>query len=173
MVDHLLAVGLRNEEIMIAEGGGVDDEGYTWDMREIYAAAAYVPMAAERGVRLMDLNRDKSVRVSVDGQIFSEIGIARTVKCEGRYVINVPKLKTHNLAVMTLSMKNLQGVITSIQERHLCPIHPLDFSHVGSTAERTDLRSRLLSPLQGDVDDGLFGRRSPCWHSFRSLLVCI
>jgi len=128
MVDHLLAAGLRKEEIVIAEGGGVDEEGYTWDMREIYGAAGYVSMAAERGVRLMDLNRDESVRVSVDGQIFSEIGIARAVQCAGRYVINVPKLKTHNLAVMTLSMKNLQGVIVPIQERHLCPIHPLDFS---------------------------------------------
>ena len=58
----------------------------------------------------------------IDAEILKEIGISKTVKNDDVLFINVPKYKTHNLAVTTLSMKNLMGTITPCDDRHLCSI---------------------------------------------------
>ena len=77
-------------------------------------------MAGRYGVKLVNLNWDERVSVPLlQGEILKEIGIAGTVKDNDAYFINVPKYKTHNLAVTTLCMKNLMGTITPCNERHL------------------------------------------------------
>jgi len=118
MIDYFTEVGMSAEDIIIAEGGG---SGRPPDgMDKYFGQSGYTAMAQSRGIRLANMNWDEKVTVHVpQAEILKEIGIAKTVK-DDVYFINVPKYKTHNLAVTTLSMKNLMGTITPCHERHLC-----------------------------------------------------
>ena len=58
-------------------------------------------------------------RVVRDPMVHPLLKVSRLVLDPGVVLINVPKLKTHNLAVTTLSMKNLMGVVNA-PDRHFC-----------------------------------------------------
>ncbi len=121
IIDYLLEMGISAGDIMVAEGGGSGLPPHGMD--EHYGQSGYTAMAQRRGVRLINLNGDERVSVQLpQAEILREIGIAKTVKSDDTFFINVPKYKTHNLAVTTLSMKNLMGTITPSSERHLCGI---------------------------------------------------
>ncbi len=121
IIDYLLEMGISAGDIMVAEGGGSGLPPHGMD--EHYGQSGYIGMAQGRGVRLVNLNGDESISVQLpQAEILKEIGIAKTVKSDDTFFINVPKYKTHNLAVTTLSMKNLMGTITPSNERHLCGI---------------------------------------------------
>jgi uncharacterized protein (DUF362 family) len=122
MVDALLASGLSPKEIVVAEGGGTE-EGKQ-DMNEIFAANGYTAELAPRGVELRDLNRDRYV-VLDDPQrrVLHHLYASRTI-LEAGTLLNVAKMKAHNFATVTLSIKNMQGMLTPIQHRHLCTPYP-------------------------------------------------
>ncbi len=123
IIDHLLGVGVPAASIAVAEGGG---EEHDHDMvGKYFVISGIAVVAKERGVHLVDLNDDEPVRVDLpDGQIFPRIPIASTIFDPDAFVINVPKMKTHNLGITTLSIKNWQGTVTPIQERHFCTLFP-------------------------------------------------
>jgi uncharacterized protein (DUF362 family) len=123
IIDHLVDVGVTPESIAIAEGGG---EEHDHDMvGRYFVISGIAAMAEERGVRMVDLNDDEPVRVELtDGQVFPRVPIASTIFDPDAFVINVPKMKTHNLGITTLSIKNWQGTVTPIQERHYCTMFP-------------------------------------------------
>ena len=52
-------------------------------------------------------------------QAARELRVSQVATDSGTILINVPKLKTHNLAITTLSMKNLMGVVYA-PDRHYC-----------------------------------------------------
>jgi uncharacterized protein (DUF362 family) len=113
MADYLKEIGIESDDIMVAEGGGSDV------MDKYYDQGGYTKMARKQGIKLVNLNLDVSrLHNMPDAEYLKEIGIAKTIK--ENYFINVPKLKTHNLAVTTLCMKNLMGTITPPHIRHLC-----------------------------------------------------
>ena len=117
MVDYFREIGLLPEDIMVAEGGGSSV------MDEYYDQGGYTEMAKHHECTLVNLNLDESIMHHLpDADYLKEIGIARTVK--DNYFISVPKMKTHNLAVTTLCMKNLMGTITPPDIRHLCSFPP-------------------------------------------------
>ena len=49
----------------------------------------------------------------------SELNVSRLATASNTTLINIPKLKTHNLGITTLSMKNLMGVV-NVFDRHFC-----------------------------------------------------
>lgn len=124
MLDYLEETGVQPADIAMGDASGIEEPGV---MEQVFRETGYEQLARERGVRLVDLNDDPGVRLPVPGgHVFSEIGVARCVAAEGRYLINAPKLKTHNLAVTSLCVKNLQGTIVPVKERHLCAVTPED-----------------------------------------------
>jgi len=50
--------------------------------------------------------------------------IGRTVWDPDAYFINIPKMRTHNLGITTISIKNLQGIVVPLEERHMCTLFP-------------------------------------------------
>src|SRR5687768_13071856 len=80
------------------------------EMAEHYAAVEYDKLAAETGINLVDLNADDFVRVDIpDGVVFKQMPIGRTVWDPDAFFLNIPKMRTHNLAVTTIAIKALQG----------------------------------------------------------------
>ena len=139
ILDYLEETGVRCADIAIAEASGIESKGI---MKKVFRETGYERLARDRGIELIDLNLDPGVRVPVpEGCIFSQIGVARCVAAEGRYVINAPKLKTHNLAVTSLCIKNLQGTVVPVKERHLCAVTPEDLA--------PDRRPRVSVPVVG------------------------
>jgi len=104
-----LIVWLKNldiEDITIAEGGLSLD---TAD--RAFKITGLTKMAEKYDVKLVNLNRDKFITVKVsNAYVLREISIAKTV-LETDCIINVPKLKIHHIAGVTLSAKNLMGCI--------------------------------------------------------------
>lgn len=122
VIDHLTESGIPAGAITVAEGGGGEQNR---DMREHYRAVEYDLLAAETGINLVDLNADDFVRVDIpDGRVFTQMPIGRTVWDPEAYFINIPKMRTHNLAITTIAIKALQGIVVPLEERHMCTIFP-------------------------------------------------
>ncbi|HID11850.1 MAG TPA: DUF362 domain-containing protein [Candidatus Latescibacteria bacterium] len=113
MLAYLSEVGVSPEDVTIAEGPGGDPE-------QAWEESGYRELAGRWGVQLVNLRGDRMVTLPVPGgRVFREIGIASTVVGPGTFLANVPKMKTHNLAITTLSMKNLMGTVAP-HERNFC-----------------------------------------------------
>ena len=118
IVDRLRELGARR--ISVAEGGGPTPMGPTFEER------GYVRMTAERGIELLDLNKapgayaeDELNWTPLAGVIFKEIPFVRPINDPDVVFINVPTMKTHNLGVISLCGKALQGTI-AMGYRHFC-----------------------------------------------------
>ena len=116
LVDYFLEIGVPNDEIIVGEGVNGGDQHWR--------TGGYLMMAEEKRIRLLDTDNDEIVRVPVtDGDFFEDMGLPKTGMDPETYLINVPKLKTHNLSVTTFCTKNMQGMVR-VGERHLCRLSP-------------------------------------------------
>lgn len=122
LIDYFGSLGYGPERIAVGEGGSSEEDP---DMRLHFGQAGYEEYVASKGVRLVDLNADSHVRVPIpEGIVFKEMPIASTIKDPEAYFVDVAKLKSHNLAITTLTIKNLQGIVVPIGERHMCTPFP-------------------------------------------------
>jgi len=116
MVRYLRAHGAAPDMIHIVEDPyNRDDESpATWE------GTGYLEMAQAVGANLATPTRETIVRKVVPrplahtSRLVSSLAVA-----PGTVYINVPKLKTHNLSITTLCMKNQQGLVY-VLERHYC-----------------------------------------------------
>lgn len=91
-------------EITIGEGGDPETD-LAFDITGIR------DVASRQGVKLVNLNKDEGVKVTIpSGRALKEVKIAKTV-LDSTCIVNVPKLKIHHMAQVTLSIKNLMGVM--------------------------------------------------------------
>ena len=91
-------------KLIIAEGCGDD----VMETPEVFASLGYDRLARELDIELMDLNHAPLVRLeNKENQIFPEIFLPK-IAFES-YVISLPVLKAHSLAVMTGTLKNMMG----------------------------------------------------------------
>ena len=88
--------------ITIGEGAGLTD---TFEGFRVFG---YEPLIEEYGVRLMDLNRDRWVKVRVYDRDLAplELRLAKTT-WESPYRISIGPPKTHDTVIITLSLKNM------------------------------------------------------------------
>jgi uncharacterized protein (DUF362 family) len=85
--------------------------------------AAYQVMGYEdlrlQGYAVVDLKRDRIVRVQIaDGRILREITTFELVT-HADAIISVPVMKTHDQGQVTLSLKNLKGLVTDADKRRI------------------------------------------------------
>ncbi len=104
VVVWLQSLGVRN--ITIAEGGasaaGTD---------RAFALVGLPALADRLGVRLVNAMRDERVEVEVPNALsLHRVHLARTIY-EADCLIDLPKLKCHSMAGVTLSIKNLMGAV--------------------------------------------------------------
>ncbi|MCD6164406.1 MAG: DUF362 domain-containing protein [Candidatus Odinarchaeota archaeon] len=137
-----LIIWLKNmgvDDIIIAEGGLSTD---TAD--RAFKITGLTKTAEKYGVKLVNLNKDKFVKVKIpDPYDLREVNIAKTV-LEADCIINVPKLKIHHIAGVTLCAKNLMGCIS-----------PKGIMHINIHKKLADLAS-IIRPCINIVD-GIIG----------------
>jgi uncharacterized protein (DUF362 family)/NAD-dependent dihydropyrimidine dehydrogenase PreA subunit len=91
------------------------------------------------GARWVDLGKE-STSVAVDSRFFDSLLVSRAV-IDADFVINLPKLKTHALTVLTGAIKNMFGILVGRQKatiHSLCP-DPRDFCEALVDVYRTRL----------------------------------
>jgi uncharacterized protein (DUF362 family) len=137
ILEFLKEKGIWN--IVIAEGGNPGTD-------KAFKVTGLENLKKKHGVELVNLNKDEWEEISVpDYMALKNVKIAKTV-LESDRIINVQKLKIHHMAQVTLSLKNLMGVI--VDNRGLVMHDNLDEKIV-------DLAS-LFKPVL-NVVDGIVG----------------
>jgi len=102
LIEFVKSLGIK--DIVVGEGGAVDTE-------RAFDVVGIRDVTARQKVKLVNLNRDSRVNVKVPRPLaLEEVGVAETA-LESTCIINVPRLKVHHMAVVTLCMKNLMGLI--------------------------------------------------------------
>jgi uncharacterized protein (DUF362 family) len=98
--------------IVIGEGSGFADTF------EAFKVAGVDAVAEKWNVRLVDLNRDVFIEVEPRNPLaLKRVKVARTALESA--IISVPKLKPHRQAGVTLSIKNMMGVMTPKGSMHI------------------------------------------------------
>ncbi len=91
-------------DITVAEGSG----SLAYETSHTFKALGYSAMAAEKGIRLIDLNQAPCRRlVNPQCRRWPEMYLPEILF--NSFLISVPVLKAHTLAQVTLTMKNMMG----------------------------------------------------------------
>jgi len=98
---------LGAKQVVVAEG-----PGHQRDTELVISESGYTPMLREGGIRFVDLNRDEliKVRLRADYSGLKQLWLPRTVVFAD-FFVSMPKIKTHHWSGVTLSMKNMFGVV--------------------------------------------------------------
>jgi len=134
-------------EVIVAEG-----PGHTRDSYSVLHESEYGPMLENNGIKFLDLNTDDVVRVSnsLGYTTLKELYLPRSV-VQADLVISLTKMKTHHWAGVTLSMKNLFGVMPGI-----CYGWPKNVLHFeGITSSILDIAYTVRPQLA--IVDGIVG----------------
>ncbi len=135
-------------EVVVAEG-----PGHRRDNEYLLTASGLLPVLRELGVRYVDLNYDPVRPVALRSS-FTELGHLHlpTTVLDADLLVSMPKLKTHHWAGVTLSMKNLFGVVPGAV--YGWPKNALHWAGIDGSI--VDIASTLPSPRFAIVD-GILG----------------
>ncbi len=89
-----------------------DGPGHQRDTELVLSASGYQESLRTEAIRFVDLNRDELVRTRVRANYMGmkSLWFPRTV-LEADFLVSMPKMKAHHWAGVTLSMKNMLGVV--------------------------------------------------------------
>jgi uncharacterized protein (DUF362 family) len=98
---------LGAKEVIVAEG-----PGHQRDSELVLCESGYESLLRENGIRFGDLNRDEliSVNLSADYSGLKRLWLPRAI-LGADFLVSMPKVKTHHWSGVTLSMKNMFGVV--------------------------------------------------------------
>ncbi len=118
-----LADGLRRlttAPIAVAEGTPL----------KVVNARGYTALLRERGIDFLDLDSPQITATAfpetglnwypVHGVVHRDLPFVKPIGDPDVFLINLPKMKTHNLAVTTLAVKNMQGAVPLLWPRQFC-----------------------------------------------------
>ena len=98
---------LGAKSVVVAEG-----PGHQRDTQLVLVQSGYLSLLREQQIRFVDLNRDELVRAQLRTSYsgMKSLWLPRTV-LEADFLVSMPKIKSHHWSGVTLSMKNLFGVV--------------------------------------------------------------
>jgi uncharacterized protein (DUF362 family) len=116
MVEYLKEHASRANQITIAE----DPRNSNDNAPRRWSGTGFERVALETGARLHCPTTYTCVKKQVaQPLIFPRLNVSRLAVAPNTVLFNVPKLKTHNLSITTLGMKNLMGLV-NVFDRHFC-----------------------------------------------------
>jgi uncharacterized protein (DUF362 family) len=106
--DAFLELGAK--EVIVAEGPGHERDTYL-----VLSEAGLETELRLRHVRFVDLNRDEIVRVPLNTRLtgLDSFWLPRTV-LNAQFIVSMPKVKTHHWGGVTLSLKNMFGIMPGV-----------------------------------------------------------
>jgi uncharacterized protein (DUF362 family) len=108
-VECFKRLGARS--VVVAEG-----PGHQRDTQLVVSETGLLEQLRNVGAAFVDLNRDCVVRTRLRANYsgLRELWLPRTV-LEADFVVSMPKIKTHHWSGVTLSMKNMFGVVPGVK----------------------------------------------------------
>jgi uncharacterized protein (DUF362 family) len=102
---------LGASRVVIGEG-----PGHQRDTELVVHAAGLEPHLKERQIEFVDLNRDELRRVKLRANYsgLHELWLPRAVLASD-FIVSMPKVKTHHWAGVTLSLKNMFGIVPGMK----------------------------------------------------------
>jgi uncharacterized protein (DUF362 family) len=145
-IDAFRTLGAR--EVIVAEG-----PGHRRDNEYVLTASGLHDVLRDLGARYVDLNYDRvrPVRLRSRFTALGRLHLPETVLAADLFV-SMPKLKTHHWAGVTLSMKNLFGIVPGAV--YGWPKNPLHWAGIHESI--VDLNSSLPVP-RFNIVDGIVG----------------
>jgi uncharacterized protein (DUF362 family) len=110
LVQFFLELGAR--EVIIAEGSG-----HRRDTEAVWKKVGYFDLKNKYNIRLIDLNYDNLHEVrtrSYKDSLIKHLFLPETI-LSSDLLISVPKMKTHHWAGITLSLKNMIGIVPGMK----------------------------------------------------------
>ena len=135
-------------EVIIAEG-----PGHRRDTEAVWKKAGYFDLKNEFTIPLIDLNYDdlQVVKtVSYKDSLIKQLYLPKTV-LSADLIISVPKMKTHHWVGVTLSMKNMIGVVPGI--KYGWPKNILHWNGI----EKSIVEINATVPTHYTIVDGVMG----------------
>ncbi|MFX1426569.1 MAG: DUF362 domain-containing protein [Promethearchaeota archaeon] len=131
---------INPEKIVVADGGSFGTSERFFKLNDIFRLEEY-------GIKIMNLNDDEIINeIEISNPLsLKRVNIAKTA-LDASCIISVPSLKTHNMAITTLSMKNMMGTI-----------YPKSIMHSNLHKKIADLVSVLRSKMKFQIIDGIVG----------------
>ncbi len=140
VIEFVKNIGVTN--IVVGEGGSGGNTEKAFDIVGIRN------VVARQNVKLVNLNRDSRVNIKIQHPLaLEEVGIAKTA-LKSTCIINVPTLKVHHRAIVTLCVKNLMGLIIP---------KPASIMHRRIHEKLVDLASLFKDKVKINIIDGLVG----------------
>jgi uncharacterized protein (DUF362 family) len=138
---------LGAKTVLVGEG-----PGHQRDTMLVLAETGLETELRERLIRFVDLNRDDVVKVPLKTRFtgLEFLWLPRTVLASD-FVVSMPKVKTHHWTGITLSMKNLFGVVPGVA--YGWPKNPLHWRGI----DRSILDINDAVPAHFVVADGIVG----------------
>ena len=138
---------LGAKRVLVGEG-----PGHQRDTMLVLAETGFQTELRERRIRFVDLNRDEVMKVPLKTRFtgLEFLWLPRTVLVSD-FVVSMPKVKTHHWAGVTLSMKNLFGVVPGVA--YGWPKNPLHWRGI----DRSILDINAAVPAQFVIADGIIG----------------
>ena len=98
---------LGAKSVVVAEG-----PGHQRDTQLVLSQTGYQQSLRDQRIRFVDLNRDDLIRSPLRACYtgMKDLWLPRTV-LEADFLVSMPKIKTHHWSGVTLSMKNMFGVV--------------------------------------------------------------
>ena len=98
---------LGAKSVLVAEG-----PGHQRDTQLVLSQSGYAQCLRDEKIRFIDLNRDALIRTPLRASYtgMKDLWLPRTVR-EADFLVSMPKIKTHHWSGVTLSMKNMFGVV--------------------------------------------------------------
>jgi uncharacterized protein (DUF362 family) len=98
---------LGAKSVLIAEG-----PGHQRDTQLVLSESGYEQSLRDERIRFVDLNRDQLIRTPLRASYtgLKDLWLPRTV-LEADFLVSMPKIKAHHWSGVTLSMKNMFGVV--------------------------------------------------------------
>jgi len=116
LVEYLHRHGVRPGGIYVLEDPRDTDDNEPRHWR----GTGYVELAQDTGAKLRCPSTYSCVSKAVPRPLVHRmLNVSRLAVSPNTVLFNVPKLKTHNLSITTLSMKNLMGTV-NVFDRHFC-----------------------------------------------------
>ena len=139
LIEYLFDNGFH--DITIAEGSWIGDR-----TAEAFEYCGYNSLAKKYGVKLLDTQKDTSVKVKCSGM---DLNICSCVS-KFDFLINVPVLKGHCQTKVTCALKNMKGLIPNSEKRrfHTMGLHR-PIAHLNTAIHQNFI---LIDHICGDLD---------------------
>lgn len=139
---------LGAQEVIIAEG-----PGHRRDTEAVWKKAGYFDLKNEFNIPLIDLNYDdlRIIKtVSYKDSLIKKLYLPKTI-LSADVIISVPKMKTHHWVGVTLSLKNMIGIVPGI--KYGWPKNIIHWNKI----EKSIIEINATIPTHYTIVDGVLG----------------